>query len=36
VIKVNRDNPIFPPAAIMNFGPPPPTRGTFTVKSMHG
>jgi hypothetical protein len=34
VIKVNRDNSIFPPAAIMNFGPPPPTRGTFTVKSM--
>jgi hypothetical protein len=33
-IKLNRVNPIFPPADIMNYGPPPPTCGTFTVKSM--
>jgi len=33
-IKLNMENPIFPPADIMNYGPPPPTRGTFTVKSM--
>ena len=33
-IKLNRVNPIFPPADIMNYGAPPPTCGTFTVKSM--